>query len=97
MFLLPTGSVFSLGRSSQNVLQIDAQWVSRFHCKIEVGDTCTLTDLESKHGTTLNRRPVTRPQTVLASGDVIRLGTAKILVEIEDSGQDSGGSTGSTQ
>lgn len=65
--------VITVGRISENSLQIEDDSISSRHAKIEVsGGTIKLTDLDSTNGTFVNGQPVT--EVVLKPGDLIRFG-----------------------
>lgn len=62
-----------VGRSDTAAIQVDEDWVSREHARIEVRERgCTLEDLGSTNGTWVNDARVTT--TALADGDLIRVG-----------------------
>ncbi len=71
---LRLASSASIGRSSDNTIQIDEPSVARYHAMIERrGDSFWLNDLGSTNGTILNGTPLTAEQP-LKSGDTISLG-----------------------
>lgn len=58
---------------------------SRQHAAIDVaGDTATLTDLDSRNGTSVNAKRIDGP-VVLASGDVIGIGSCRLVYRGADS------------
>jgi DNA-binding winged helix-turn-helix (wHTH) protein len=68
-----------LGRGSEATVWVDAPSVSRRHALIRVdGERAVLTDMDSKNGTSVVGRTDPLPQT-LQDGDVIRLGSERIL------------------
>ncbi len=70
------GRPITIGRHPDNVVPIDDDRASRFHCVIELGEEgCVVRDLDSRNGTKVNER-VTR-QAVLRSGDVVRIGKTR--------------------
>jgi DNA-binding winged helix-turn-helix (wHTH) protein len=67
-----------IGRDSQSALWIDDSSVSRRHAQVVVADgRARLEDLESKNGTLLNGRRISKPEP-LADGDEIRVGVIEI-------------------
>lgn len=71
-----------LGRSSSCDRQLGDKTISRRHCRIaRRGDSWTITDLESRHGTFLNGVQL-EPQSPapLAPGDLVRLGSCTFRV-----------------
>jgi pSer/pThr/pTyr-binding forkhead associated (FHA) protein len=75
---------FLLGRGSDCDLRIHDTAVSRHHCLIRVRpDEVSLADLGSANGTFLNGTRVLS-QTVLHTGDEIRLGEFRYLVDLGD-------------
>ncbi|MBL4845638.1 MAG: sigma 54-interacting transcriptional regulator [Planctomycetes bacterium] len=74
------GRVISLGRSSENHIQIDDLNSSRHHCEIhEQGEGYELIDKDSRNGIFLNGRRVTRH--ALEPTDKIEIGTTVIYWE----------------
>ena len=72
-----------IGRGEQADVSIDDRWISRVHCQLSAeGGRLFVRDLESKHGTYVNRRLVQRVR--LIPGDVLEMGLTTILVETED-------------
>jgi pSer/pThr/pTyr-binding forkhead associated (FHA) protein len=71
-----------LGRSPDVDVSIDDRWVSREHCEIDlVDDALLVRDLNSKHGTFVNGRPIHRAS--LKAGDMLALGLSKFVVQCE--------------
>src|SRR4051812_34086503 len=71
-FPLKSGE-FAIGRESSNAIWLEHPSVSRRHCVVAVQDQrCTITDLDSRNGTFVNRIPVKRRE--LASGDQVQIG-----------------------
>lgn len=69
----------TVGRASDATVRIEADDVSRFHCRIERhGALITAVDLDSKNGTYVNGIPV-RSQD-LCNGDCLQLGTERFVV-----------------
>ncbi|MEZ0229021.1 MAG: sigma 54-interacting transcriptional regulator [Planctomycetota bacterium] len=73
-------SVCTIGRSAENSLQIDDLNSSRHHCEIHEGkDGCELIDKDSRNGTFVNGRRVTRKP--LSAGDKIEIGTTVLYFD----------------
>ncbi|HZU96438.1 MAG TPA: sigma 54-interacting transcriptional regulator, partial [Planctomycetota bacterium] len=73
-------SVCTIGRSAENSLQIDDLNSSRHHCEVHEGkEGCELIDKDSRNGTFVNGRRVTRK--ALAPGDKIEIGTTVLYFE----------------
>ena len=71
-FALEPGRV-SIGRAADNVLRIDAPYISRYHCRVETLDhVSTVVDIGSVNGVIVNGTRVTRR--VLTHSDQIVLG-----------------------
>jgi pSer/pThr/pTyr-binding forkhead associated (FHA) protein len=73
------GVIIGRSRLSDIVLQDEA--LSRQHCRIYWQDGFYLEDLASSNGTSLNAEEVTRSMRPLAMGDIISLGSTKLLVD----------------
>lgn len=73
----------TLGRDPTNDIILDDQTVSRFHARIVfTADDCTITDLGSRSGTTVNGEPLTADvERSLRRGDRIRIGPYTIRFE----------------
>jgi Protein of unknown function (DUF3662)/FHA domain len=72
-----------VGRGSDSDLQLMDQGVSRRHCDVHLADNhCTVYDLGSTNGTSVNGHPVQSQQ--LQHGDVIRVGHTRLVFH-EDS------------
>ena len=68
----------SIGRHPSNRLCIPSTWVSRRHCRItQAKDKCTITDLDSSHGTFVNGVPV--KERILKHGDRIAVSDSLFL------------------
>ncbi len=75
--------VTTIGRASENDIQISDPVASRFHCHVERGpDGLKLVDLESQNGTCVNGRKINASK--LASGDRIEIGAVVIELLVED-------------
>lgn len=73
-----------IGRSPEADIQLDDQWVSRFHCAIdECGGTLVIRDLGSQNGTLVNDSSIRETQ--LLPGDQFIVGLAAFRVEYEPS------------
>lgn len=72
-FNLESGRKLVLGRAADADIQILDAGLSRQHCSIErIDDTFYIVDLESRNGTSVNGRPITRQR--LRPNDVITIG-----------------------
>jgi hypothetical protein len=81
MLIGPHGAV--LGRSRECDIMLANQEVSRRHAEIAPsGNGWTITDLGSTNGVRVNGRTITASRT-LAAGDVIELGNAEVVFEVE--------------
>jgi pSer/pThr/pTyr-binding forkhead associated (FHA) protein len=75
---------FLIGRGPDCDLRVNDEDISRHHCLIRVrGQEATLSDLGSSNGTFVNDKRVLS-QTALVSGDEIRLGKCRFLVDLGD-------------
>jgi hypothetical protein len=73
-----------IGRRSMNHLVIEHNAVSRMHAWIDRGvDGYVLTDMRSRSGTRVNQQPVAEPL-ILADGDVIEIGPARLTFHTTD-------------
>jgi pSer/pThr/pTyr-binding forkhead associated (FHA) protein len=80
-------SDFLIGRGEDCDLRLRVSSVSRHHCILRVNNgEVLLIDLGSSNGTYVNEHPV-RSQTALHTGDEIRVGTRRFVVDMRD--QDS--------
>ena len=83
---LKLASSASIGRSSDNTIQIDEPSIARYHAMIERrGNGFWLNDLGSTNGTVLNGVPLTAEQ-LLKSGDTISLGGTTAIQVIAPEG-----------
>jgi len=75
----------------ENGLQLRDLAVSRQHCVVTLdGERCILRDLDSRHGTFVNGVPIR--ERVLASGDLINIGSSLLLYrDEEESAEATGG------
>jgi pSer/pThr/pTyr-binding forkhead associated (FHA) protein len=71
-----------IGRGGDVDVSLDDESVSKRHCSIQVdGSVCSITDLGSLNGTTLNDRPVRQGVTQrLRNLDDLRVGGTRFLV-----------------
>ena len=75
---------FLIGRGADCDLRLKATAVSRHHCLLRFRrDEASITDLGSSNGTFINEQRV-RSQTALHSGDEIRVGTCRFVVDLGD-------------
>ena len=75
---------FLMGRGPDCDLRVNDEDISRHHCLIRVrGQEATLSDLGSSNGTFVNGKRVLS-QVALASGDEIRVGKNRFLVDLGD-------------
>jgi len=87
------GEVFTLGRHSDNDLQIPHLEVSRHHGEIRQEDgRRVLRDLDSRHGIFVNTRPRRRHE--LDHGDVIQIGDTTLLYLDRAGGRNQGAGPG---
>jgi pSer/pThr/pTyr-binding forkhead associated (FHA) protein len=76
----------TLGRTSDNLVYILDQGLSRVHARFECRDGgYWLLDLASTNGTFVNQQRVDSPRR-LDAGDVIRVGRSRLLVGMKDEG-----------
>ncbi|TMQ11661.1 MAG: FHA domain-containing protein [Deltaproteobacteria bacterium] len=77
---LPASGELVIGRSAECGLRLSDELVSRAHAQLfVVPDGIRLEDLGSRHGTLLNGQRLTAPR-LLASGDVVGIGSAVLIV-----------------
>lgn len=77
---------WTVGRLASCDIQIIDDTVSRSHCTLtlaEDGQSLTVRDKESRHGTSVNGQPVTEEATA-GDGDEIQVGTTDIVFTIRD-------------
>jgi general secretion pathway protein E len=81
--LVPGGRPITIGRHPENVLALNDERLSRYHCVVEFnGDgRLRVRDLGSRNGTKVNGVRVT--DAVLKAGDVIKVGGHQFTVESE--------------
>lgn len=73
---------YTLGRHRNNDIVINDPKVSSFHARIDRSpDGFVLVDLKSRNGSFVNGKRITRG--VLATGDEVRLGTARLLYKVD--------------
>jgi len=69
-----------IGRDVANAIRIDDESVSSFHAELRFnGETLTLKDVESRHGTSVNGSKIEEVE--LSDGDLIKVGEGEFLVE----------------
>ncbi|HZT82201.1 MAG TPA: FHA domain-containing protein [Gemmataceae bacterium] len=79
-----TQAEFLIGRGTDCDLRLHGAEVSRHHCLLRLGaGEATLVDLGSSNGTYLNGRRV-RSQAALNSGDELRIGDHRFVVDLDD-------------
>ena len=67
-----------IGRSADADIQLDDRWVSRQHCKVDLQDgVVVVQDLESRHGTLVNDKPITVSK--LFPGDTLCIGLSRLV------------------
>jgi pSer/pThr/pTyr-binding forkhead associated (FHA) protein len=78
------GQEFLIGRGADCNLRLAASAVSRHHCLLRFqGGEATLSDLGSSNGTFVNNKRI-RSQVALHSGDEIRVGTSRFVLDLGD-------------
>jgi pSer/pThr/pTyr-binding forkhead associated (FHA) protein len=76
-FLLSQGRV-TIGRAADCDIVIPEPEVSRRHALVSCGDQCTIVDLGSANGTSVDGRPVGKKPVHLADGSTIRMGSSAL-------------------
>jgi pSer/pThr/pTyr-binding forkhead associated (FHA) protein len=77
-----------IGRSADSDIQLNDRWVSRQHCKVDFQDgVVVVQDLESRHGTLVNDKPITVSK--LFPGDTLCIGLSRLVACYEASEVDS--------
>ena len=70
-----------MGRGTDTDICIEDRWVSRHHCEIRETDSrLTVRDLDSKHGTYLNGKPV--EEAPLRDGDELTVGLSRFRLQL---------------
>jgi len=79
-FRLTRGSIRTVGRAPRADFIVDAQLVSRLHCRltVNVDGTLEVQDLDSTNGTFVNGKKVRRKE--LQDADEVRIGRVKLTV-----------------
>jgi hypothetical protein len=73
---------YTLGRHRNNDIVVNDPKVSSFHARIDrSSEGFVLVDLKSRNGSFVNGKRIT--QRVLATGDEVRLGTARLLYKVD--------------
>lgn len=73
-----------IGRGPHNDYSIDHATVSSLHCEVTLaGSELLVRDLNSTNGTFVNGEPV-RDQAVLQNGQLLRLGSIELRIELAD-------------
>ena len=71
-----------VGRHSEAAIRIVDRFMSRRHCHIDIEDgQVVVRDLDSTHGTFVNREQIT--EAVLAPGDQLQIGVSLFRVEYD--------------
>jgi hypothetical protein len=77
-----TDGLISLGRNPTNDFRVADATASSFHCELIIcGNSILVRDLGSTNGTFIDGEPV--QESILKPGQILRLGTAELLVEIQ--------------
>jgi transcriptional regulator of acetoin/glycerol metabolism len=80
---LAEGQEITIGRTPEAAVFVDDTRVSRTHARVRRRDgRLVLTDLGSRNGTRVNASVVQSAERVLARSDVIRVGSAEIIVAV---------------
>lgn len=78
-----------IGRSAAADIQLDDRWVSRQHCKVDVKEgVVVVRDLESRHGTLVNDKPITESK--LFPGDTLSIGLSRLVACYENTTAERG-------
>lgn len=79
-FRLTRGNIRTVGRAPRADFIVDAQLVSRLHCRltVNVDGTLEVQDLDSTNGTFVNGKKVRRKE--LQDADEVRIGRVKLTV-----------------
>ena len=79
-YVLREGAVTTIGRASDNSIQITADSVSRYHIKMDNTHTvCIVEDVGSTNGTYVNSKPITKYE--LKHNDEISIGSCQLRFE----------------
>ncbi len=75
-------TIWTFGRSKENTVQIHDLMASRVHAQLEIhqNDQYVFIDLDSRNGTLINDKPITKPQ-LLNNGDRICIGNTVLVFE----------------
>ncbi len=84
---MPSQGILEIGRAEDADISIDHPSVSRRHARLSIDDAVTIRDLESHNGTCVNGQRLADGARTLASGDVLRLGEAVLVVRVERRGR----------
>jgi two-component system, cell cycle response regulator len=78
-----------IGRSEEANIRIDYDnFCSRKHALLFwENKKCMIKDLKSTNGTFVNDKRISKP-TILTEGDIVRLGTTKIIISAKDTKED---------
>ena len=77
-----------IGRSADADIRLDDRWVSRQHCKVDFQEgVVVVQNLESRHGTLVNNKPITVSK--LFPGDTLCIGLSRLVACYENNEADS--------
>jgi response regulator RpfG family c-di-GMP phosphodiesterase/pSer/pThr/pTyr-binding forkhead associated (FHA) protein len=83
---LEVGDKLTIGRRPENRLRLKDEQISRFHAVIERrGNRYVITDLGSRSGTSVDKRPLTVDPVVLEDGAVIQMGQTALAFHLFES------------
>jgi len=78
-----------IGRSAASDIQLHDRWVSRRHCKVDIQEgVVVVRDLESRHGTLVNDRPI--KESKLFPGDTLSIGLSRLVACYENGSSEQG-------
>jgi two-component system response regulator AtoC len=81
-FALPTAGAVVIGRDPGCAICVDEPSLSRRHARLEVGEVLTITDLGSRHGTTVRgARLAPETPSAIAIDEAVGLGRLTVLVQ----------------
>lgn len=74
---------YTLGRDDSCDYVLSDPEISRKHCRLAVGDSLSVTDLNSTNGTYVNHKRIYDKSTLLEDGDVLSIGFLEFRVSTE--------------